>query len=124
MTKDNLPKNLEELRARREQLEQSMKMNTSNAKLAMNDAGNELPKFLLRKIAVPAAIIAVTAIGVDRLFKKNNTEATAYQETIEEESTSFSLLSQIWLFASPIILPFIKNFIKEQLMNRINDSDR
>ncbi|MEM6697758.1 MAG: hypothetical protein AAF599_05145 [Bacteroidota bacterium] len=118
------PTTFEELQERREMLERSMELNTYNAKQSFHEAGNELPRFLLKKIAVPAALITAVAIGVDKLIQNNTAEEQTYQSQQEETGENTSLLTKIWLFALPIVQPYIKSFIKEQINNRFMNSNR
>lgn len=124
--RDTLPKptTFKELQERRKILERSMELNTYSAKRAFSEAGNELPKFILKKVAVPAALVAAVAIGVDKLIQSNTSEEESYAAQQQEETEeNTSLLTKIWLFALPIVQPYIKNFIKDQISNRFNNSN-
>jgi len=116
------PTTFKELQERRQILERSMELNTYNAKQSLNEAGNELPKYLLKKIAVPATLIAVAAIGIDKLIHNNSSQEQTYQVQQEETEENTSFLTKIWLFALPIVQPYIKSFIKEQINNRFGNS--
>lgn len=115
------PTTFKELQERRVILERSMKLNTHNAKQAFNEAGNELPKFLLKKVAVPAALATTVAIGINKLTQTTASKEQTYQMQ-EEVEENRSLLAKIWLFALPIVQPYIKSFIKEQINNRFGNS--
>ncbi|MEM8527394.1 MAG: hypothetical protein AAGG68_22325 [Bacteroidota bacterium] len=125
--KEILPKptTFKELQERREILERSMELNTYNAKRSFNEAGNELPRFVLKKVAVPAALIAAAAIGVDKLMKNNNPEEQSYQtEQREEQKEGTSFLTKAWMFAMPIIQPYIRKFIRDQISSRFKNSSQ
>jgi len=125
--KESLPKptTFKELQERKEILERSMELNTYSAKQAFSEAGSELPKFLLKKVAVPAALVAAVAIGVDKLIHNSSSEEPSYQTHQEEENKEkVPLLNKIWLFALPIVQPYIRNFVQEQFINRFGNSGR
>ena len=69
--KETLPKptTFKELQERRKILEHSVELNTHHAKQAFSEAGNELPKFLLKKVAIPAALATAVTVGMNKLIK-------------------------------------------------------
>ena len=80
-------------------------------------------KFLLKKVAIPAALTTAVIVGINKLTQTDASEEPTYQMQKESEKNT-SLLSKIWFFALPIVQPYIKSFIKEQINNRFGNSGR
>ncbi len=47
-----------------------------------------------------------------------------YEKRKEENKEKVPLLNKIWLFALPIVQPYIRNFVQEQFINRFGNSGR
>ncbi|MEM1326558.1 MAG: hypothetical protein AAGI23_11415 [Bacteroidota bacterium] len=148
MQEKRIPTTFEELQQRKEALSRAVKLHEFNAKRSLDDATSELPKFLLKKAAVPVGVLAASAIGVSQLtnlFTDNSASDTATETvTFQRQSTTDSsspqeitferpvassrqveveqkpsLLHRLWLFALPFVQPYIKDFVKSQLQGRV-----
>lgn len=109
-------KTLTDIENRRIALERSMKLKRLEAESTVKSIGNELPKFVLKKLAIPAVFVALAAIGISKFTQSSEEESNAVNyEAQQEDDQAVSLLMRAWLFALPFIQGFVKDFINRKV---------
>ncbi|MEM9846824.1 MAG: hypothetical protein AAF847_02960 [Bacteroidota bacterium] len=109
-------KTLTDIENRRIVLERSMKLKQFEAKNTVANAGSELPRFILKKVALPAALIALAAMGISKFTESSEEEPVAVNyEAPPQDDQSVSILMRAWLFALPFIQGFVKDFVSQKI---------
>lgn len=141
-----VPTTFEELHTRKEALERSIKLNKFNMERSLDDAKSELPKFMMRKVAVPAGVVTLGLIGIAQLKnflsddeEELQTETVTFHRQphkvttstkdneITFERTAPAPKQQVKVDTSPSILhrlwlvamPFLQPYIKDFVKNKI-----
>jgi hypothetical protein len=146
MKEKRIPTTFEELQQRKEALQRAVRLHEFNAKRSLSDATSELPKFLMKKAAVPAGVLAASALGISQLknaLTQNNnnrgTERVTFQRSATTAATNPgevtfertvppqqpvkveqkpSVLHRLWLFAMPFVQPYIRDFVRTQFQGK------
>ena len=81
-----IPTTFEELRTRKEALERSIKLNKFNMERSLGEAKDELPKYMMKKVAVPASVVTLAVIGIAQL---KNLLSDDGEEELQTETVTF-----------------------------------